>query len=395
MSLTPLLSPTSTAHDPLLEWRREFPILEHTTYMISHSLGPMPRRAQTALQEFTDTWATRGIRAWEEGWWLMPITCGDLIGSIIGAPKGRVVMHQNVSICQSIVTSCFDWNGSRNKLVTDGLNFPSNDYIYHGLERQGAEVVSVASDDGMTVPLERILEAIDERTQLVSISHVAFRSSYLQDLAAITKRAHDVGALIVADLYQSAGIVTLDVTALNLDFATGGSVKWLLGGPGAGYLYVRPDLDLKMQPAATGWAAHAHPFEFVNGPIEYAPDIRRFLNGTPNVPAMYSAKSGYEIVNEIGVPAIRAKSMRQTQKLITLAQQAGIIVHSPLDPESRGGTVILNIPNGREVTAELGRRQILVDFRPGAGIRIAPHFYTSDDEIEHTIHELRAIMQGS
>jgi kynureninase len=325
----------------------------------------------------------------------MPITCGDLIGSIIGAPKGRVVMHQNVSICQSIVTSCFDWNGPRNKLVTDGLNFPSNDYIYHGLERQGAEIVSVASDDGMTIPLQRILEAIDERTQLVSISHVAFRSSYLQDLAAITQRAHDVGALIVADLYQSAGIVPLDVTALNLDFATGGSVKWLLGGPGAGYLYVCPDLDLKMQPAATGWAAHAHPFEFVNGPIEYAPDIRRFLNGTPNVPAMYSAKSGYEIVNEIGVPAIRAKSMRQTQKLITLAQQAGMIVHSPLDPESRGGTVILDIPNGREVTAELGRRQILVDFRPGAGIRIAPHFYTSDDEIEHTIHELQAIMQGS
>jgi kynureninase len=367
MSLTPILSPTPTARDPLLEWRREFPILEHTTYMISHSLGPMPRRAQTALQEFTNTWATRGIRAWEEGWWLMPITCGDLIGSIIGAPKGRVVMHQNVSICQSIVVSCFDWNGPRNKLVTDGLNFPSNDYIYHGLERQGAEVVSVASDDGMTVPLERILEAIDERTQLVSISHVAFRSSYLQDLATITKRAHDVGALIVADLYQSAGIVPLDVTALNLDFATGGSVKWLL----------------------------AHPFEFVNGPIEYAPDISRFLNGTPNVPAMYSAKSGYEIVNEIGVPAIRAKSMRQTQKLITLAEQAGMIVHSPLDPESRGGTVILNIPNGREVAAELGRRQILVDFRPGAGIRIAPHFYTSDDEIEHTIRELRAIMQGS
>jgi kynureninase len=395
MSLTPILSPTPTARDPLLEWRREFPILEHTTYMISHSLGPMPRRAQTALQEFTNTWATRGIRAWEEGWWLMPITCGDLIGSIIGAPKGRVVMHQNVSICQSIVVSCFDWNGPRNKLVTDGLNFPSNDYIYHGLERQGAEVVSVASDDGMTVPLERILEAIDERTQLVSISHVAFRSSYLQDLAAITKRAHDVGALIVADLYQSAGIVPLDVTALDLDFATGGSVKWLLGGPGAGYLYVRPDLDPKMQPAATGWAAHAHPFEFVNGPIEYAPDIRRFLNGTPNVPAMYSAKSGYEIVNEIGVSAIRAKSMRQTQKLITLAQQAGMVVHSPLDPASRGGTVILNIPNGREVAAELGRRQILVDFRPGAGIRIAPHFYTSDDEIEHTIHELQAIMQGS
>ncbi len=382
------------ALDPLLSWRKEFPILEHTTYMISHSLGPMPRRAELALKEFTDTWATRGIRAWEEGWWEMPLTCGDLIGSIIGAPKGRVVTHQNVSICQSIVTSCFDWGGTRNKLVTDGLNFPSNDYIYHGLERQGAEIVSVASIDGMTVPLEKILEAIDERTQLVSISHVAFRSSYVQDLAAITHRAHQVGAYIVADLYQSAGIVPLDVTELGVDFATGGSVKWLLGGPGAGYLYVRPDLDSRLEPAATGWAAHAHPFEFVHGPIEYASDMHRFLNGTPNIPAMYSARSGYEIVNEIGVAAIRTKSKRQTQLLIALADESGLAVRSPRDPDARGGTVILDVPNGREVTAELGRRKILVDFRPGAGIRIAPHFYTSDGEIAHTVHELHSIVSS-
>jgi kynureninase len=388
-------SPHQVLKDPLLSWRKEFPILEHTTYLISHSLGPMPRRTQAALLEFAEVWATRGIRAWEEGWWDMPMTCGDLIGSIIGAPKGRVVMHQNVSICQSIVVSCFDWSGSRNKLVTDGLNFPSNDYIYHGLSRQGAEIVSVASPDGMTVPLERILEAIDERTQLVSISHVAFRSSYLQDLAAITEKAHKVGAMIVADLYQSAGIVPLDVTALKVDFATGGSVKWLLGGPGAGYLYVRPDIDPQLQPAATGWAAHAHPFEFADGPIEYAPDIRRFLNGTPNVPAMYSARSGYEIVNEIGVAAVRAKSKRQTQRLIELADAAGIKVRSPRDPEARGGTIILDVEKGREVTAELGRRQILVDYRPGAGIRIAPHFYTTDEEIEHSIHELNAIIQAS
>ncbi|HEX3968679.1 MAG TPA: aminotransferase class V-fold PLP-dependent enzyme [Edaphobacter sp.] len=382
----------AASQDSLLAWRKEFPILEHTTYMISHSLGAMPRRVQKALEEFTQTWATRGIRAWEEGWWTMPVTCGDLIGSIIGAPKGRVVMHQNVSVCQSIVTSCFDWSGPRNKLITDGLNFPSNDYIYHGLARQGAEIVSVVSPDGMTIPLERILDAIDERTQLVSISHVAFRSSYLQDLAAITARAHEAGAYVIADLYQSAGIVPLDVTKLNLDFATGGSVKWLLGGPGAGYLYVRADLDTKLRPAATGWAAHARPFDFVGGPIEYASDIRRFLNGTPNVPAMYSARSGYEIVNEIGVAAIRAKSQRQTQRLIALADEKGLTVRSPRDPDARGGTVILDVPNGREVTAELGRREVLVDFRPGAGIRIAPHFYNSDDEIAHTVHELHSIV---
>lgn len=388
-------SPTlSASHDPLLSWRAEFPILEHTTYMISHSLGPMPRRTQVALREFTETWATRGIRAWEEGWWAMPMTCGDLIGSIIGAPKGRVVMHQNVSICQSIVMSCFDWSGKRNKLVTDGLNFPSNEYIYYSLERQGAEVVPVPSVDGMTIPLEAILNAIDERTQLVSISHVAFRSSYLHDLAPIIERAHAMGAYVIADLYQSAGIVPIDAAGLNVDFATGGSVKWLLGGPGAGYLYVRPDLDARLQPAATGWAAHAQPFEFENGPIAYAPGIRRFLNGTPNVPAMYSARSGYEIVNEIGVAAIRTKSIRQTQDLIAQADEASLTVRSPRDPALRGGTIILDVPNGREATAELGRRNILVDFRPGAGIRIAPHFYTSDEEIIHTIQQLKSIVHA-
>src|SRR5450432_287405 len=384
----------SESHDPLLSWRKEFPILEHTTYMISLSLGPMPRRTQKALREFTETWATRGIRAWEEGWWAMPMTCGDLIGSIIGAPKGRIVMHQNVSICQSIVLSCFDWSGTRNKLVTDGLNFPSNEYIYYNLERQGAQVVPVPSVDSMTIPLDSIIDAIDERTQVVSISHVAFRSSYLHDLAPIIERAHAMGAFVFADLYQSAGIVPVDVTALKADFATGGSVKWLLGGPGAGYLYVRPGLDTKLQPAATGWAAHAQPFAFENGPIDYAPDIRRFLNGTPNVPAMYSARSGYAIINEIGVAAIRAKSKRQTQDLIAQADEASLPVRSPRDPDLRGGTIILDVPNGREVTAELGRRNILVDFRPGAGIRIAPHFYTSDEEITHTIRELKSIVRS-
>ncbi len=380
--------------DSLLRWRDEFPILAHTTYLISHSLAPMPRRVTGALAEYADTWATRGIRAWEEGWWDMPVTCGDLIGSIIGAAPGRVIMHQNVSICQSIVTSCFAWSGTRNKVVTDGLNFPSNDYIYGGLRRLGAEIVSVPpAPDGLTVPLDRILDAIDERTQLVSISHVAFRSSALLDLKAITDKAHAVGAYLIADLYQSAGIVPLSVAELGVDFATGGSVKWLLGGPGAGYLYVRPGLDLA--PGATGWAAHEHPFAFAPGPIVYAQDMQRYATGTPNVPAMYAARPGYEIVNEIGVAAIRAKSQRQTQLLIGLADAAGIPVRSPRNPSDRGGAVILGIAEerGRETVAELGRRQILIDHRPGAGLRLSPHFYTANDELRHAIEELATILQ--
>ena len=379
--------------DTLLAWRSEFPILASTTYMISHSLGAMPKRVSAAMAEFTETWATRGIRAWEEGWWDMPITVGNLIGSIIGAGAGEVAMHQNVSICQSIVTSCFDWNGPRNVLVTDGLNFPSNDYIYHGLERQGAVVRTVASPDGMTLPTEVLLEAITEGVQLVSVSHVAFRSSYKQDLAAIVAKAHSVGAMVVADCYQSAGCVPLDVRALGVDFATGGSVKWLCGGPGAGWLYVRRDLWETLRPVATGWMAHREPFAFAGGEIEFADDMFRFLNGTPNVPALYSAKSGYEIVNEIGVAAIREKSVRQTQRLIALAEEAGLKVNTPRNPDERGGVVILDVAEGKAVTKELGRREILVDYRPGAGVRIAPHFYTTDEELDHTIATIREIVR--
>ncbi len=388
---------TAATKDPLLSWRPHFPILANTTYMVSHSLGAMPREAIASLQQYTDTWATRGVRAWEEGWWEMPVTVGNLIGQIIGAGEGEVVMHQNVSVCQTVVASCFNWSGPRNKIVTDGLNFPSNDYIYHGLARQGARVVSVPSPDGMTLPIEPLLAAIDDQTQLVSVSHVAFRSSFVQDLAAITERAHAVGALVIADLYQSAGILPVDVRALHLDFATGGSVKWLIGGPGAGYLYVRRDLWPTLKPAATGWQAHRHPFSFEGGEIDFADDAFRFLNGTPNIPALYAARAGYEIVKEIGVPAIRAKSQRQTQHLIDLADQAGVgeeLVRSVRDPNQRGGVIILDVPDGKAVTRELARREVIVDFRPGAGIRIAPHFYTTDDELAHTIDEIRALTRA-
>jgi kynureninase len=393
-----MASPTPTASltsDPLLAWRDEFPILARTTYMVSHSLGAMPRRTVDSLAEYTDTWATRGVRAWHEGWWEMAVTVGDLIASIIGAGSGEVVMNQNASTGQWVVASCFNWQERRNKIVTEGLNFPSNDYIYHGLARQGARIVTVPSPDGMTLPLAPLLDAIDEETRLVSISHVAFRSSYVQDLDAVIRRAHAVGAYVVADLYQSAGILPVNVRVLDVDFAVGGSVKWLLGGPGAGYLYVRRDLWSLLEPAAVGWQAHHAPFDFAGGPIDYAPDAFRFLGGTPNIPGLYAGRAGYQIVNEIGVDNIRAKSVRQTTRLIELAEDAGISVRSQRDPARRGGVLILNVPEGERVTAELLRREILVDHRPGAGIRISPHFYTADHELEHTIHELSAIIHSA
>ena len=377
--------------DDLLAWRKEFPILANTVYLISHSLGAMPARTRDNLALYADAWATRGIRAWEEGWWEMPVRTGDLIGKIIGAASGEIVMQPNVSVCQSLVLSCFDWAAKRSKIVTDDLNFPSNLYIYRELQRTGARVVTVPSPDNITVPLDRILAAIDEETQLVSVSHVIFRSSYLQDVAAITRRAHEMGAKVVVDIYHSAGVLPVDVHALGVDFATGGSVKWLCGGPGAGYLYIRRDLWTELRPRLTGWVAHRNPFAFDNGDMDYADDSFRFLNGTPAIPALYAARAGYEIIAEVGVESIRAKSIRQTTRLIELAQEAGFTVRSPIDAARRGGTVVIDVPNGHEITQELSRRDFLVDYRPGAGIRIAPHFYSTDEEMELVIREIRKL----
>lgn len=380
--------------DPLASWRSEFPILERCTYLVSHSLGAMPRAVDARLAEYTDLWARRGVRAWAEGWWDMPMAAGDAIARIIGAPPRSVVMHQNVSVCQSVILSCFDLGGKRNKIVYEDLNFPSVMYVYEAHRDLGARVEMVKSEDGITIPLDRYLAAIDEATLLVPLSHVVFKSGFVQDVRAIVKRAHEVGALVVADLYQSAGTVPVDVTSWDVDFATGGSVKWLCGGPGAGYLYVAPRLRDRLKPRVTGWMAHAHPFAFETGAIEYASDARRFLHGSPSVPALYAARAGQEIIDTIGVDAIRAKSKRQVALLMDLALANGFAARTPRDPECRGGMVILDVPHGAAVTRELLRREIVVDHRPGAGIRYSPHFYTGDEEVEHAVSETRKILDS-
>lgn len=380
--------------DDLLKWRPEFPILEKTVYLISHSLGAMPRATYERLHEYADIWATRGVRAWAEGWWNMPVTVGNEVARIIGADTETVVMHQNVSICQSLILSCLlplPENSKRRKIVYSELNFPSVMYVYEAHARaHGLRIETVKSDDGITVPLERLLAAIDEETLLVPISHVLFKSAFLQDAKAITQRAHEVGAMIVLDTYQSAGTVPFSVKDLRVDFATGGSVKWLCGGPGAGYLYVRPDLIDRLEPKATGWMAHEHPFAF-ESELRYAPNITRFLHGSPAIPALYAAQSGYDIINQIGVERIREKSVRQTEHLISLAQEAGFRVTSPRDPAQRGGTITVWDDNAAALTKELIRREFIVDFRPGAGVRISPHFYTTDEELELVIAELKNI----
>src|SRR5258706_200510 len=354
----------------------------------------MPRATYERLHEYADIWATRGVRAWAEGWWNMPVTVGNQVGRIIGADPETVVMHQNVSICQSMILSCLlplPENSQRRKIVHSELNFPSVMYVYEAHARdQGLRIETVKSDDGITVPLERMLAAIDEETLLVPISHVLFKSAFLQDAQAITQRAHQVGAMVVLDTYQSAGTVPLSVKDLEVDFATGGSVEWLWGGPGAGYLYVRSDLIEQLEPKTTGWMAPEEPFAFASD-LRYAPNITRFLHGSPAIPALYAARSGYDIINEIGVEKIREKSVRQTQKLMEIASEAGFRVTSPPHAAERGSTITVWHEHAGAITKELVRREFIVDYRPGAGVRISPHFYTKDEELELVIAEMKKI----
>jgi kynureninase len=372
----------------LESWRSEFPILETCTYLVSHSLGAMPRRARTYLARFADQWDQRGVRAWHEGWWEVGCDTGNLLAPILGVAPNTITMHQNATVAQAIVASCFRYDTPRNRIVLQDLDFPTNHYLFEGFRRYGADIVYVPSAGTIRAPIDRLVDAIDERTALVSVSLVLFRSSCLQDVRPVIERAHHVGARVVLDVYQAAGTVPLALADLGADFAVGGSVKWLCGGPGAGYLYVRPDLVPVLEPAISGWAGHAAPFAFQTGASQYAGDVTRFQSGTPNVPSLASARAGYEIVAEIGVPAIREKSLRLTRRLLDAAARHGWKVNTPLGDDERGGAVVLDVPDGARVADELIRREVIVDHRPQAGIRLAPHFYNTESEIDRAVETM-------
>ena len=368
--------------DPLLTYRPQFPILEHANYMISNSLGAMPRAVYDALRAYGDLWASRGVRAWEERWWMLALEVGNELGALMNAPKDSVSLHQNVTTCQAVVASCFDFSGARNKIVYSDMNFPSVMYFWEAQRQYGARVHMVKTDDGITVPTERLLDAIDEQTLIVPVSHVIFRSSYINDAKAIIEKAAKVGAHVVLDTFQSLGTVPVDVQSLNVDFACGGVLKWLCGGPGLAYLYVRPDLGNKLEPKLTGWFAHANSFEFATGPIRYAEPPFRFMNGTTHIPSIEAARPGIKIIQQVGVEKIREKSKRQTARIIEFADRQGWRINTPRDPERRGGTVSIDMPDSQAVSRVLLARDILVDWRPKAGVRFSPHFYNTDAEVD-------------
>ena len=377
--------------DDLERWRDEFPILARTVYLISNSLGAMPRRAADHLAEYAATWATRGVRAWEERWWEMPTEVGNRIAWIIGAPHGTVSMHENVTTAHMVALSCLRPAPGRRRLVCSAMDFPSMIHLFRAQQASGFELHVVPAEDDLSVNTERMLEAIDRTISVVAFSHVLFRTSYIMDAAAIIARAHQVGATAILDTYQSAGIVPLDVSALQVDFAVGGCLKWLCGGPGNAFLYTRPDLLPTLRPSFTGWLSGRAPFAFETGEVEMHTDARRLMNGTPSIPAYYAALAGLDIVTDVGVERIRARSRQLTAKLLELADQYGFTSAASRDPERLAGTVAVSVPEAARVSRTLKARDFLVDYRPPVGIRISPHFYNTLDEVERVMAEIADI----
>jgi kynureninase len=373
-------------------YREEFPILSRTVYMISNSLGAMPRQAARDLATYAETWATRGVRAWEESWWELPIELGNKIAWLIGAPYGTVSMHENVTTAHLVALSTVPASATRRRIVCSAMDFPSVIHLFRAQQAHGFELHVVPAESDLTVSTDRFIEAIDDRTALVALSHVLFRTSYIMDAGAIVKRAHDKGAPVVLDTYQSAGIVPVDVSALQVEFAVGGCLKWLCGGPGNAFLYTRSDVLQAARPWFTGWLADRAPFEFDTDPLQPRGDAMRMMNGTPSIPAYHAARAGLDIVQDVTIEQIRQRSRMLTARLLALVDQYGFTSAASRDPERLAGTVAVSVPDAALVSRTLKARDFLVDFRPPVGIRISPHFYNTSDEIDRIMAEIASIV---
>ena len=375
-------------------YRTEFPTLASGIHLLSHSLGPVPRAVRDSMIAYCDAWEHHTSEdAWATTWWTLSRHVGDRIARILGGKPGSLQIQPNASIGLATDASCFHFHsGRRNKVVTTALDFPSMEYIWNAQRQIGADVEVLSSADGVSVELEQILDAIDDRTCLVALSHTSYRSSYRIDAQAIVERAHAKGALVLMDVYQSAGVLPLHAAEWKVDFLIGGTIKWLCGGPSCGYLYVRPDLQRDLSPRLTGWVAHDSPFDFAPAPMRYARSVRRFAQGTPSIPALYSAIPGLDILESVGLTQIAAESQRRTQRMIDFALSRGWTVNTPLDVNKRGGSVMIGVNNAPAVVESLAERRVFVDSRPSAGLRISPHFFNTDEEVDEAMNVLASLI---
>lgn len=377
----------SISEAEVIGWREQFSSLKSGINLVSHSLGAMPDRAAEGLAEYMRLWREEGINAWQS--WVPEVKAhAGRLEKLLDAASDTIVLATNVSQMQSLVASLFNYTKDRNGIVYSDQNFPTVSYVWQAEQARGAQVTVVKSEDGIHPPTEQLLAAINERTLLVPISHVLFRSSAIKDVGALVARAHEVGAYVLLDCYQSAGTVPFSLKDLNVDFACGGSVKWLCGGPGTAYFYVRADLIAKFRPRQTGWFAHEAPFAFTMPAQHYAPGIERYQAGTWAMPAIYQARSGVEILLEVGVGRVREKSLRQTRRILQICEREDYSIRTPQNDTERGGTVCFDFVGAEAVTGKLCAAGYLCDYRPGAGIRVSPHFYTLDGEIERFMDEV-------
>jgi kynureninase len=387
------MTAVAVPHADLLARRADYPILETSTaYLVNNSLGAMHRETRTRLAAFADEWETQGASAWPD-WFAEMSRVADLVGAVIGARPGTTVLRQSVADALVAVASAVDLTDRRQRVVTTAADWPGSHYFWtEHCRRYGGELVVVPFEaDGVTIDAQRVADAVDDRTAVVSVSLVQFRTSALLDLEPVRDAARSHGALLVVDAYQAAGILPVDMAERDIDVCLGGSVKYLCGGPGNGWLSIRPDLADTLRPAAVGWISHERPFDFSFDAIEYAPGIGRFMGGTPNVPAAYAAAPGFQAIVDVGLPRIRERSQGLTQLIVDGAQERGFTVVSPLDAGRRGGHVTVDPGDALRVHDELLARGYAVDYRPGSGIRVGPHFFSTEDECHAVLTEMATI----
>ena len=384
----------SAARKDLQAYREEFPVLERKAYLISASLGPVSRRAQRYLREYMDVWAEEGAPdpVWMDHIFPQMRRLKGTFADMVGADASELAITTNVSLALSTIASCLDFSGDRRRLVLSELDFPTDGHVWLAQRRRGAEVVFLESPDGLTVPLDAYEAAIDEHTAAVCINRVLYRSSTLVDAKEICRMAREKGAWSVVDDFHGAGIVPVDVHDLGCDFYTTGVLKWLCGGPGLTFLYARKDLIPRLEPAVTGWFATREPFSFDTRNLEYHPSARRLESGTPAAPIAFIAQGGLDIITEVGPENIHPRIGELTDYVIRRADEAGLPVRTLRDRKGRGGLVNIGVGTDAEkVCRSLLERDVCTDFR-GDGIRVSPHFFTLESEIDRLFEGLAEIL---
>lgn len=384
--------------------RKEFPILEQCIYLISNSLGAVPRKAKDYLESFYSMWAEEGVSAWEREWWDISQKVGNQVASLLGAGRDEVTMAANATLCHWIALStqfkaAQAGKDKRDRIIMTEHDFPSVLYAVKRIsDFTGWEIEVIESHGQPGIDAEAVLQKIDERTLFVATSHVYFKSAYIQDIKRIASKAREAGALTLIDGYHAPGVIPVDVKQLDVDFYIGGCLKWLCGGPGNAFLYVRPELADKLEPHLTGWFAHREPFLFSRD-MNYTQGSYRFMSGTPPIPCLYAARAGLEIVQEIGVPEVRKKSLALTRLILDEIQKRDFQLFTPAEENLRAGSVSFGLPHVFAVKQALSQRGVKVDFRKGEGkepdiLRIGPHFYSKEEEIEILFKEIEAIYRS-